>query len=149
MRERYKKSGSMSPNEMALLYNDLYSHLLASMHKALNGLVDAAAAATAGAGPGSNAAAPQQAASAAVPEPAELGRLLGLAEQAEASGDAPRAEALHQRRLLAKNEAQVRPQQGKDRCCRFHSVCVRRIHPTCKPALVSHHVLPSQQPARV
>ncbi len=44
VREKYRKSGSMSPNEMGLLYNDLYASLLSATHAALNGMIDAAAA---------------------------------------------------------------------------------------------------------
>ena len=44
VREKYRKTGSMSPNEMALLYNDLYGALLAATHSALNTMIDAAAA---------------------------------------------------------------------------------------------------------
>ncbi len=96
MREKYRKSGSMSPNEMALLYNDLYGTLLAAVHSALNDIVDGAAAR------------PRQPPPEPVPDRARLGQLLELAAQAEALGDTHRAEALHQRRLVAKLDPQVR-----------------------------------------
>ncbi|KAG2434617.1 hypothetical protein HXX76_007512 [Chlamydomonas incerta] len=95
VREKYRKSGSMSPNEMALLYNDLYGSLLAALHAALNDLVDAAAAR------------PRAPPPPPVPDKQRLAELLELAAQAEAMGDTDRAELLHQRRLLAQNEAQV------------------------------------------
>ncbi|KXZ53609.1 hypothetical protein GPECTOR_6g526 [Gonium pectorale] len=106
VREKYRKSGSMSPNEMALLYNDLYGTLLTAMHSALNDLIDAAAARP-------RAPPPEP-----VPDAAQLGQLLDLAGQAEAVGDAARAESLHQRRLLARNEPAV--------WYEFGTFCLRR-----------------------
>ncbi|KAG2496263.1 hypothetical protein HYH03_005496 [Edaphochlamys debaryana] len=106
VREKYRKSGSMSPNEMALLYNDLYGTLLAATHSALNGLIDAAAAR------------PRLPPPEPVPDKQRLGQLLELAAQAEATGNPTRAEALHQRRLLAKNDPQVWYEYG--------TFCLRR-----------------------
>lgn len=109
VKEKYRKSGTMSPNEMALLYNDLYTHLLGAVHASLNSLAGAAG---------------RQAKAAPAPEPvpdhAELAKLLDLAGQAEAAGNAARAEALHQRRLLAKTSAQVWYDYG--------AYCLRRGH---------------------
>lgn len=59
----------MSPNEMALLYNDLYSTLVGAMHSALNDLIDAAAARP-------RAPLPEP-----VPDKQRLGQLLELAAQ--------------------------------------------------------------------
>ncbi len=53
-----------------------------------------------------------------MPDAQRLAALLELASQAEAAGDSARAEALHQRRLAAKNEAQAR--QG---CCVCGVLC--------------------------
>ncbi|EFJ48577.1 hypothetical protein VOLCADRAFT_104635 [Volvox carteri f. nagariensis] len=132
VREKYRKSGSMSPNEMALLYNDLYGTLLAATHSALNEMIDAAAVRP-------RAPLPEP-----VPDKQRLGQLLELASQAEAVGDISRAEALHQRRLLAKNDAQVWYEYG--------TYCLRRgargraeqsfreslsLDPTHRPALLA------------
>ncbi|GLC67227.1 hypothetical protein PLESTF_000531100 [Pleodorina starrii] len=134
VREKYRKSGSMSPNEMALLYNDLYGTLLGAMHAALNDMIDGAAAR------------PRDPLPEPVPDKQRLGQLLELAGQSEALGDTNRAEALHQRRLLAKNDAQVWYEYG--------TFCLRRgaasrgraeqafrealsLEPTHRPALLA------------
>ncbi|GIM03791.1 hypothetical protein Vretimale_8486, partial [Volvox reticuliferus] len=132
VREKYRKSGSMSPNEMALLYNDLYGTLLAAMHSALNDMIDTAAAR------------PREPLPEPVPDKQRLGQLLELAAQAEALGDVSRAEALHQRRLLARTDAQVWYEYGTY-CLRRGSrgraeQCFREalsLEPTHRPALLA------------
>lgn len=41
VQEKYRKSGSMSPNELASLYSDLYTHLMDHMHAALHDVTEA------------------------------------------------------------------------------------------------------------
>ncbi|GIL44572.1 hypothetical protein Vafri_2099 [Volvox africanus] len=133
VREKYRKSGSMSPNEMALLYNDLYGTLLAAMHSALNDMIDTAAAR------------PREPLPEPVPDKQRLGQLLELAAQAEALGDVSRAEALHQRRLLARTDAQVWYEYGTYCLRRTGSrgraeQCFREalsLEPTHRPALLA------------
>lgn len=94
MVEKFKRSGAMGPHEMNDQYDALYAHLLATAHAALAALSDVA----------------PKPPLPPVPGPPQLERLSELAAECEAVGTPAalrRAEALHQRRLLAAHSADV------------------------------------------
>ena len=90
VKEKYRRTGHMTHEELQGIYNDVYMYLVDEMHLALAGLFG-----------------PKAEATAALPDKARLHDLQNLADEYEVMGLLESAEKCHQERVLVKDDAQL------------------------------------------
>lgn len=88
VKEKYRRSGQMTHEELQGIYNDVYMYLVDEMHVALASLFG-----------------PQTEAAKSLPDKSRLHELQNLADEYEVMGLLGSAEKCHQERVLVKNDA--------------------------------------------
>ena len=101
VKEKYRRTGHMTHEELQGIYNDVYMYLVDEMHLALAGLFE-----------------PKAEATTALPDKARLHDLQNLADEYEVMGLLESAEKCHQERVLVKDNAQLWSDYG--------SFCMRK-----------------------